>query len=1053
VDWFGPAGARSWELPELSSVNRLPMRSPLLPHPTVETARTGERDASPWFRSLDGRWRFSYADRPEDVGPAVTAVDVDDGGWAEIDVPGNWTVQGWDRPHYTNVQLPFDAEPGRVPDENPTGVYRTTVEVPADWAGRRVVLHVGGAESVVYVFVNGRAVGMGKDSRLESEFDVTGAVRVGAANQVTCVVVKWSDATHIEDQDGWWMAGLHRSVFLYATGTVHLSTVVVRAGLDLSGDEPAGALEVRATVGFADPSLIGPGWRVEVSREALDATPLPLGDADVLGGDVPHDRRPYLFGGHQVRLRARVAGVRPWSAEDPHLERLVVRLVDPQGETREVQTQRIGYRSVEVADRALLINGRPVELRGVNRHDHHPLTGSAVTVDDMRDDLVAMKRANVNAVRCSHYPNDPRFLDLCDDLGLYVVDEANIESHAWLDSLCHDPRYRQAFLERGARMVERDGNHASVVLWSLGNESGYGPHHDAMAAWIRRFDRTRPLHYEGAFSRDLHAEASCSDVVCPMYPSIADIVAWSERGADERRPLIMCEYSHAMGNSNGSLADYWEAIEAHPGLQGGFVWEWKDHGIAARRAGIDHFAYGGQFGDEPNDANFVADGLVGPDLEPHPALAELRWLNRPVRVTASEAELAEGHVRLHNVRWFTGLDDLEAGWELLEDGVVVQGGPLELPAVAPRGSALVSVPFEHPSATPVRELHLVVRFRLARDTAWADAGHEVGWDQLTVVARTAAPPPAARAPLDELTWETAGRTTRVQVGPLTAELDEATAALRVLTWRGRPLLARAPRAELFRAPLDNDGLKLFLRDERRVMEAHKPLTRWLAWGLDALDRTVVEHAVRTEADGVTATSRTELRGSDPAVVATHVHTVTVLPTGDVVFDEIVDVPDAWDDLPRVGVSFEVPAGFEQLRWFGLGPHENLVDRRASAIVGRWESTVDDQRLPYLMPQDHGMHGGIRWVALEQVGADAAVGLTIDGIGVDDLHATVTHHTSEDLWQAADWVELPRHDDVVVHLDVAQRGAGTASCGPDVLPAYRVPAGTHAWRWRLRPYDV
>ncbi len=1082
---FGAAGERTWATPEITGVGRLPMRSPLLPYPDLDAARTGERARTPWFLSLDGDWRFQLVARPEAVPATFADPATDASGWDEIAVPGNWTVQGYDRPHYTNIFMPFPGRPPAVPADNPTGLYRREFRVPRDWRGRRVVLHLGGAESVVYVYVNGRPVGMAKDSRLESEFDITDHIRPGRTNLVACMVVRWSDASHVEDQDQWWMAGLHREVYLYATDPVHLADVKVRAGLAPASSAPAGALvagtlEVRVTVGFRRDELIEPGWTVQARLEALPGlTGAGAGAgealAPVLAGAVPHDTRPYLFGGHVVKLRTDVADIEAWSAEQPRRYRVLVSLVDPTGTVREVAADTVGFRTVEVRDRALLINGQPVYLHGVNRHDHHPRTGKAVTVEDMRRDLVAMKRANLNAVRCSHYPNDPRFYDLCDELGLYVIDEANIESHAWIFDLCHDPRYLSAFVDRAARMAQRDKNHPSIIVWSLGNESGYGAAHDAMAGYLRHYDPTRPLHYEGAVMGDLHADASCTDIVCPMYPSIEAIVEWSDSaparaaasGRRADRPLIMCEYSHAMGNSNGSLADYWAAIEDHDGLQGGFIWEWKDHGILAERDGETFYAYGGQFGDQPNDANFVADGLVGPAGDPHPALAEVQWLGRPARVTASAAELRRGQVRVHNAQWFRDLGWLRASWEVIVDGVAVQSGPLALPPVAARAAVVVDVPFERPALGPGQVAHLNVRFGVAEKVSWAERGYIVAWDQLLLRTRparavTIAPAgPVSTGGHHAVELARADGYAHVTAGSLALTVDEGSGAIASLRWNGTDVLAAAPRFELWRAPIDNDGMKLFVGDtdkELWVGMAGKPLTRWLAWGLDDLHRAPVGVSVRRRKGLVVVTRRTKAWGHDPAVFITHQQTVTVHPTGDLVFDETITLPKGWTDLPRVGVSFHLPAGFEHLSLLALGPHENATDRRAAAVVGRWSSTVAEQYVPYLMPQEHGAHTGVRWWALEQT-AEAAgtdrprVGVLGAGLDMADPQVTVSHYETDALWRARDWTELVATDQVVVHLDAAQRGLGTGSCGPDTLRAYRVLGGTHRFRWRLRPYTV
>lgn len=1063
---IGAAGERTWVAPEIGSIGRLPMRSPMVPYPDAATARPDDRGASPWFRLLDGTWRFTLADRPEVVPADFARPDFDDAGWGDIAVPGNWTVQGWDRPHYTNIVMPFPQRPPDVPDDNPTGLYRTTFRVPREWKGRRVVLHLGGAESVVYPYVNGVAVGMGKDSRLASEFDITDHVRTGRANTLACMVVRWSDASHLEDQDQWWMGGLHREVLVYATDQTHIADVQTRAGLvaDADGALTVGTLEVRTTVGFRDQAQVGPGWRTSVRVERLDGKAL---RREELVAEVPHDTRPYLFAGHVTRVRARVEGVRPWSAEDPHRYRVLVSLLDPDGVVREVVTHRIGFRSVEVANRQLLINGEPVLLHGVNRHDHNPRTGKTVTVEDMRADLVTMKRFNVNAVRCSHYPNDPRFYDLCDELGLYVVDEADIESHAWIFDLCHDPRYLSAFVERGARMARRDKNHPCIILWSLGNESGYGAAHDAMAGWLRKYDPTRPLHYEGAVMDDLHAEAACTDVICPMYPSIDAIVEWSEHGVERAleagrrtdRPLIMCEYSHAMGNSNGSLADYWAAIESHEGLQGGFIWEWKDHGILAERDGQSFYAYGGQFGDEPNDANFVADGLVGPEGDPHPAMWEHQWLARPARVSATDANLRNHVVRVRNVQHFSDLGWLRARWEVTVEGRAVASGPLALPPIGPGSSALVEVPFERPVLEAGQEAFLTIRFEVARATPWADRGWVVGWDQLPLRQRRSRPTrePATDEPVSLVRDDGDGHL-RIGAGELALLVDRGTGDLTSLRWSGTDLIAVPPRLELFRAATDNDGMKLFVGDEEKELwngMAGKPLTRWLAMGLDDLHRAPVATSVRragAQGEAVSVTVRRKVWGADPSAVVTHRQVITIEPDASVTVAETVVLPPHWRDLPRIGIGLHLPAGFERFTWLGLGPHENHTDRRAGSIVGRFTGSVDDQYVPYLMPQEHGCRTGVRWCSLEQEGAGRACGVVFTS-DLDDLHVSASHLTTDALWRARDWTELERTEDVVLHLDLAQRGLGTGSCGPDTLPRYRIGGGTHAWRWRLQPYTV
>ncbi|HEX9260613.1 MAG TPA: glycoside hydrolase family 2 TIM barrel-domain containing protein [Acidimicrobiales bacterium] len=971
-------GVRPWADPAHVASNRLRMRSPLVAYPDAPAARAGS--PSPWRRTLDGRWRFSLADRPEDLTEAHADPDTDDTAWATVEVPGVWVLQGFDRPHYTNVQMPFPGRPPEIPEANPAGVYRSTFTVPRAWRGRRIVLHVGGAESVLFVFINGVAVGSATDSRLASEFDITDRVRPGR-NHITCVVVRWSAHSYVEDQDHWWMAGLHRSVFVEARGSVHLRDVRVDAGL--ADNLTDGTLRVRAEVSFwGEPTE---GWGVVARLETTGGRRLAE-----CRGPVPHLTLPYLFQGHIADLRAEIAGIKPWTAETPNRYRLLVSLVDPAGAAREVLSQIVGFRSVEVRDGLLQVNGQAIMVQGVNRHDHHPDRGKAVTRQDMLDDVLAMKRHNINAVRTSHYPNNAYLLDLCDEHGLYVIDEANIESHAFNTSLCHDPAFRSAWLERGSRMVERDKNHPCVIAWSLGNESGYGPHHDALAGWIRRYDPSRPLHYEGAVferwgtSLGWDGGHNATDIVCPMYTPLEAVVEWARRGPHDR-PLVLCEYSHAMGNSNGGLAAYWEAFDRYPQLQGGFVWEWKDHGLRQRLPdGRERFAYGGQFGDEPNDANFVADGLCHADLTPHPALRELAWVHRPAAVS-----LVGQRLRVRNRQTFRDLSWLRAEWELMLDGRVAGRGTLAVPPVAPRTTVDVPLPSGLAAAGPGEERHLTVRWVQRGATAWAPAGHVVGWDQVGWPARGRRP---ARRPL--------------ALDGLELSIDEP-GVLTGMRWRDVALLSAPVVFTWWRAPLDNDGLKLLPSNR------HTPLNRWRDTDWSLLQ---VQQQVDVDSEGV------------------------------VVRVEVV-VPPELADLPRLGHSFHMPARFASLRWFGEGPHECYPDRRASAMVGVWQGAPDE--LPYLMPQEFGLRTGVRWWEL----VDAkGVGLRIEASAGGLLACSASHHTTAALEAATDWLDLERSDDVVVHLDHRHRGVGTASCGPDTAPEHRIAAGTYRWSFRLTPVE-
>ena len=1012
---LGGALDLSWVRPEVFQINRLPMRPPLVPCPDVITAR-GSRDESPWFRSLDGTWRFRLFDAPRDVPSSVVDPTGDDSSWHEVAVPGCWTRQGFDRPHYTNIQMPFGGEPPDVPDANPTGAYRTTFSLPPGWTKRRTVLSIGGAESVAYVWCNGAFVGLSKDSRLAAEFDVSDVVRA-RGNVLAVVVVRWSDATWIEDQDHWFHAGLHREVTLTSTDTTWLADVAATAGLE---GTHTGTLDIEVRTASRIP--LPSGWqirgRVETPRGRGLGRPL-VGDIVVNRDESALDRLAALTHGPSTRLSAIFEDIDPWSHESPDRYRLLVELVDPGGTVREAVSNWIGFRRVEIGHGQLLLNGHPVLIHGVNRHDHHPDTGKVQTVDDLRADVVAMKRYGFNAVRTAHYPNDPRLIELCDEIGLWVVAEANVESHARQESLAQDPRYGAAIFDRISRLVARDRGHPSVMAWSLGNESGYAPVHDAAAAWVRHTDPSRVVHYEGAIFTgaagggtadapdvtDPERGRAATDVVCPMYPSLDQLVAWA--GSGDNRPLIMCEYSHAMGNANGSLSDYWDLIEATHGLQGGFIWDWKDQGLReADDRGREYFAYGGHFGDEPNDVNFCCNGLVGPDGDPHPGVWEHRKLAEIVRLEA--VDITEGRFRLHNRQWFTDLSWLTAGWQLLVDGAVTQRGEIEIPDVPPGEAAGIDIAIDRPALARGQEGHLVISFRSRRTTSWMEHGQEVAWSQHEL------PSKGRSAPRGKATVATPA-----------VEVDGRGA----LSIGGIRLSAIEPC--LWRAPIDNDGLKQGLGAELNAGARG----RWLDLGLDRLGVT----AVSVERSAERWTIRRRLGDH-----VSHEQSIAAIPGGAEITERLV-TPGDWTDLARIGVRFTAPPDLEALRWFGLGPHDTYPDRHRSGRIGIWSSSVTDQYVPFVVPQHHGSHLDTRWFELA---AHAGHGLRVEC--PEPLIFSALHHSAEALTAALTLADLDADASVHVHLDVAMRGLGNAACGPEVLPPYQVPGGTYEWTWILFP---
>ncbi len=1070
-----------WTQPELTGIKKLLPRASFRHAPNRDEALQPS-EANPWFLGLNGKWDFRLAPTPL----AADSLRSEPGPWGEISVPGTWTMQGFDRPHYTNIVMPFRDEPPQVPAANAAGVYRRRFTLPRSWSGQRIVLHFGGANSTLAVYVNGGFVGLSKDSRLPAEFDVGAAVRAGS-NEVVAIVCKWSDASFIEDQDMWWMSGLHREVYLYATPPVYLADVFLKP---LVGSDGTATLDATVHVGFT--GELSAGWTVEL--ELIDPSGRPVWTKP-RSQEVPIRRQSTGFGRLQARLIEKLPrrATYLWSAECPHRYRLLIRLggARPPGAPSKRADSRpnswagfsLGFRSVEVRGRDLLINGRRILIKGVNRHDHDDLTGAAVSRDRMLQDVRLMKQFNFNAVRTSHYPNDPAWLDLCDQYGLYVIAEADLEAHDFHNQLCQDARYASAWAERARSMVLRDKNHPAIIAWSLGNESGYGPNHDAAAGWIRGYDETRPLHYEGAISKNQSylswARGSrATDLICPMYPTLEELKQWCAfaarhvppRGRREReearlrrgeeqmslarpanaprspltlplhpleRPVILCEYSHAMGNSNGSLSDYFQLFKSTPGLQGGFIWEWIDHGLRQKTpAGQPYWAYGGDFGDVPNDANFCCDGLVWPDRTPHPAMWEHKKLAQPVAIES--ADLRQGRILIRNEQDFRGLDGYDARWDYSVDGVVQRGGKLPLPQLGPGESSVVTVPVRAAEIPAGTEGRLNLHITLAQTVPWAAAGHEVAWAQLDFPFRPRSAPIRARTP-DRWQIDEDGGTCLITGQDVAAAFDRERGILTSLRFQGQEILVHGPRLQLWRAATDNDGLKLWGGQEA------KPLGRWRALGLDRLAFATQRFRWQRDRSGqVQVEIVTAATGRKRWTDALHRHRYR-FGSGGIRVENTIELSAALEDPPRLGVALHLAPGLDQLKWYGRGPGETYSDRKQAGWMAVHASTVAAQYVPYIMPQEHGHHTDVRWLELTR---SQETGLRVQFDRPAEFNAS--HFTAEDLYAAKHTTDLAARAETVLYLDAMHRGLGTASCGPDALPAYRIKRRSGPFAFELKP---
>lgn len=967
--------------------------------------------------SLDGDWSFRLLPGAPSVpgGQGVlpegesagdfAAVGYDDTGWESIPVPSHWVLTGdgrRGRPIYTNVKFPFPTEPPFVPDENPTGDYRRRFDLPASFAGvDRVLLRFAGAESRYVVWVNGTEVGFGTGSRLVQEFDVSGLLAPGE-NLIAVRVHQWSASSYIEDQDQWWLPGIFRDVTLLARPAAGIDDVWLRTPF-------------HGTAGAAGPASILP--EITAGPSAFPVT-LSVPELEVEATWArPEDVGPIELG-----------AVEPWSADEP---RLYEATVSSAGETISL---RLGFRTVEVDGDVFTVNRRRVVFHGVNRHEIHPDRGRVFNEEFARRDLEQMKRFNVNAIRTSHYPPHPRLLDLCDELGFWVVLENDLETHGfgrdgWAENPSDDDAWRDAYVDRMVRTVERDKNHPSVVIWSLGNESGTGRNLAAMAAWTRGRDTTRPVHYEGDYA------GVYTDVYSRMYADPAEVRAIgsgddsvplrecgpAEAARQRGKPFLLCEYVHAMGNGPGAIDDYEALFDAYPRLHGGFVWEWRDHGLRTHAPdGTEYFGYGGDFGEVFHDGNFVMDGMVLSDGTPSPGLFEWAQVVAPIRLTLERGS-GDGtdvtvDVTVENRRHSADASDIELRYTVTRDGLPARDGRVvlgELPGGAPRAGNSAVVTLHDIEVAAAGETWLTVEAVQARETKWAPAGHRISAGQLELTPRGApAPafPRAAWAPLaDQAGDDPAEVRPRLELGPATFAYGRLTALA------GKPVAG--PRLELWRAPTDND------RGQRP-----SSADRWRAEGLDRMVGRV--QAVRASPGEVRVRTRYGPANSRRAVT---VEEAWALIDGQL-WLALDLVPTAgWDtSWPRLGVRFDLPADVSTVSWFGTGPRESYPDSRRAALVGRFTSTVDDFTVNYARPQESGHRSDVR--SLELATAGNLPWLRIDAARDTAGRLpgfTLRRHTAQQVDAAAHPYQLPAPSATYLWLDAAQHGLGSRSCGPDV----------------------
>ena len=1055
-----------WENHHVLQINREPARAAFTPF----HAQKGDCSIC-----LDGTWKFRWTPVPDERIVEFYQTDFNDKDWVDFPVPANWEVNGYGTPIYVSAGYPFKIDPPRVMGEpkvdyttykerNPVGQYRRSFQLPAGWEARgQTLLRFEGVMSAFYVWINGERVGYSQGSMEPSEFNITNYLHAGE-NQIALEVYRYSDGSYLEDQDFWRFGGIHRSIHLLHTPDIRIRDYAVRT-LPVSTDYQDFILQIDPQFSVYR-GMTGKGTTLQgVLKDASGREIATLkGDVeDIL--DLEHkagrmnewypQRGPRKLG----RMSATIKSPKRWTAETPYLYKLHLTLLTAEGEVIEQVEQSVGFRSVEIRNGQLLVNGAPVRFRGVNRHEHDPRTARVMSEERMLQDILLMKQANINAVRTSHYPNVSRWYELCDSLGLYVMDEADIEEHGLRGTLASTPDWHAAFLDRAVRMAERDKNHPSIVMWSMGNESGYGPNFAAISAWLHDFDPTRPVHYEGAQGAGGEPDPKTVDVISRFYtrvkqeylnPSIAEgedkeraenarwerLLEIAER-TNDNRPVMTSEYAHSMGNALGNFKEYWDEIYSNPRMLGGFIWDWVDQGIYKTLPdGRIMVAYGGDFGDKPNLKAFCFNGLLMSDRETTPKYWEVKKVYSPV-----ELRVESGELRVTNRNHHTDLSQYRCLWTLSIDGKQKDQGEITLPEVAPGESEMIPLPVsiagKKASAKATSDLRFTISFILKRDALWAKAGHEVAWEQFCIqegalLSSKLENRGRLKVRADEEHLSISGSGFSIQWE------KNATGSLTSLTYHGKEMLAHPadfplqPVTQAFRAPTDND----------------KSFGNWLAkdWSLHQMDNPRIsldsfKHEVR-EDGAVIVRVQTRNRYKEGAIVTTSLYTI--------LSDGIIDLKTTFQpqgilpELPRLGIAFCLSSDYNTFIWQGRGPQDNYPDRKTSAAVGLWKGSVADQYVHYPRPQDSGNKEEVRLLMLTD---RHGKGIRVDAVE-DVFSASALHYTAQDLYKETHDCNLKPRSEIILSLDAAVLGLGNSSCGPGVLKKYAIDKKEHTLHIRI-----
>ncbi|MFV0594001.1 MAG: glycoside hydrolase family 2 TIM barrel-domain containing protein [Draconibacterium sp.] len=1031
-----------WENEQVISKQKLPGRATSYSYATETDALKGDRELSRMM-SLDGSWKFHFVEdegqRPLDF--FQTGFDV--AGWDDIEVPSCWEMKGYGTPIYTNITYPFPVDLPNIDRDNPVGSYVKEFEVPANWDNQEIILNFGGVSSAFYIWVNGQQAGYSQGSRLPAEFNITSLLKKGK-NKIAVQVFRWCDGSYLEDQDHWRMSGIHREVLLLARPKVALNDFFVRTKLD--ENLVNAKLQIRPEI-TKDKNVDVSGWKIDArlfdtTSKNILKSPLEIPVEKVTDEHYPQrDNVPFALMEQEI--------VRPekWSAETPYLYTLVLTLKDANGEVVEARSCKVGFREISIQNGALLVNGKKVKLYGVNRHDHSPVGGKTVSREETRRDLELIKQYNFNAIRTSHYPNDPYFYELCDEYGVYVMDEANVETHGVNGLISNIPGWHYSILDRVIRMVERDKNHPSVISWSLGNESGCGPNHAAAAMWVKDFDPTRFLHYEGAqgdpaspkylpvgsqawrksFDYDLSnpTDPPYVDVISRMYPTLEQL----ENMANSpyiKRPIMPCEYAHAMGNSLGNMKEYWDLIRSHDNLIGGFIWDWIDQGILQTDDnGVEYFAYGGDFGDTPNDGNFCINGIITPDRKAKPAIEECKYIYQPVSFEA--VDLSRGVVRVINRFNFTNTIGYEFSWTLMEDGKKLQNGVLDKLIIGPGEFVEVQVPVLKFQKKSGSEYWLRLSANTTKDEIWAPKGFELAKEKFRLPFYEKPDKQEIKGTIEVEDVEeliVKGKSFSVSINRHTGDIVSYKQG-------GVEVLARPVSPNFWRPQTDNDA---------RGWKSDKVSGFWKT----AADNFVVSEFERTEEAGKPVVK--VVSSIDDRVKLQRVYTFEA--DGTVHISYSLEADEQLPMLLRVGTQFAIKNEYQNMAFYGKGPWENYSDRNQAAEVDVYQGKVEDFVFEYIQPQECSNRTDVRWLELRN-GKQKGIRIR----GNQPLSTSVWPWSQEMLETATHTNQLKSDAYYTVNVDLVQAGLGGCDSWSDKampIEKYRVKSGNYEYKFSIAP---